>query len=105
MEVTVTSGTGKLKAAGGLIGATREVVARAFSHLLSRKVELGVGREVDLSDFHVEVIDLLNNGVEAEVGVALFIACYSCPPQKPRPPSLPRGKLPPLNPRLNLHYN
>jgi ATP-dependent Lon protease len=88
LEVTVTSGNGKLKAAGGLTGATREAVTRAFSHLLSRKVELGVGREVDVSDFHVEVIDLLNNGVEAEVGVALFIACYSALRRAPVAPAL-----------------
>jgi ATP-dependent Lon protease len=28
-------------------------------------------------DFHVEVIDLLNNRVEAEIGVAFFIAAFS----------------------------
>src|SRR5204863_7176576 len=32
---------------------------------------------VDTSDFHVEVIDLLGNKVEAEIGVAFFVAAYS----------------------------
>jgi ATP-dependent Lon protease len=36
-----------------------------------------VAREVDTSDFHVEVLDLLDNQVEAEIGVAFFIAAYS----------------------------
>jgi hypothetical protein len=40
-------------------------------------VRHGVGHEVDTSDFHVEVIDLLGNKVSAEVGVAFFVAAYS----------------------------
>jgi ATP-dependent Lon protease len=39
--------------------------------------EFGIGREVDALDFHVEVIDLLNNRLEAEIGVAFFIATFS----------------------------
>src|SRR5262249_45042483 len=67
----------KLKAAGGVRGATKEAVQRAFGYLGGRKVEFGLGREVDGSDFHVEVIDLLNNGVEGEIGVAFFVAAFS----------------------------
>jgi ATP-dependent Lon protease len=52
-------------------------VARAFSHLLANKTAFGVAREVDTSDFHVEIIDLLGNKVEAEIGVAFFVAAYS----------------------------
>jgi ATP-dependent Lon protease len=88
VEVTVSSGTGKLKAAGGVSGAMKESAQRAFTYLLSRKVELGVGREVDVSDFHVEVIDLLNNRVEAEVGTAVFVACYSALRKAPVAPAL-----------------
>ncbi|MDC0935226.1 protease Lon-related BREX system protein BrxL [Pirellulales bacterium] len=77
LEVTITSGTGKLKTAGGVKGKMKESVARAFSYFASKKVEFGMGREVDNSDFHVESIDLLNNGVEAEVGVGFFVAAFS----------------------------
>lgn len=77
IEVTLSSGTGKLKAAGGIAGATKESVQRAFSHLLANKGGFGVAREVDTSDFHVEVIDLLGNKMEAEIGVAFFVAAYS----------------------------
>ncbi|MFH1921849.1 MAG: protease Lon-related BREX system protein BrxL [Planctomycetota bacterium] len=77
LEVTVTSGTSKLKTAGGVKGAMKESIARAFSHLQSKKVEFGLGREIDTSDFHVEAIDLLNNRVEAAVGVAFFVAAFS----------------------------
>lgn len=77
LEVTITGGTGKLKAAGGVKGPMKEAISRAFSHLQSKKVEFGLGREIDTSDFHVEAIDLLNNGVEAEIGVAFFVAAFS----------------------------
>ncbi len=52
-------------------------VQRAFGCLLSAKTEFGVSREVDTSDFHVEVMNLLGNKVTAELGVAFFIAAYS----------------------------
>ncbi|MDZ4852648.1 MAG: protease Lon-related BREX system protein BrxL [Pirellulaceae bacterium] len=77
LEVTLTSGTGKVKTAGGVRGAMKESINRAFSHLASKKVEFGLGREMDNSDFHVEAIDLLSNGVEAEIGVAFFVAAFS----------------------------
>ncbi len=77
VEVTTSAGTGKLKLAGGVAGAMKEAIQRAFSFLLANKTAFGVAREVDTSDFHVEVIDLLGNRVEAEIGVAFFVAAYS----------------------------
>ncbi len=77
IEVSLSSGTGKLKPAGGISGDMKESISRAFSYLLTSKNAFGVGREVDTSDFHVEAIDLLGNKVIAEVGVAFFIAAYS----------------------------
>lgn len=85
LEVSLSSGTGKLKPAGGIAGDMKESISRAFSYLLGNKSPLGVGHEVDISDFHVEAIDLLGNKKSAEVGVAFFIAAYSIlrrtPPQ------------------------
>lgn len=77
VEVTAATGTGKLKAAGGVAGATKESVQRAFAYLTANKAAFGVGREIDSSDFHVEVIDLLGNRAEAEPGVAFVVACLS----------------------------
>lgn len=77
VEISVASGTGKLKLAGGVAGGMKESVTRAHSHLLANKTAFGVAREVDTSDLHVEVIDLLGNKVEAEIGVAFFVAAYS----------------------------
>jgi len=77
IEVSISSGTGKLKAAGGLSGSIKESINRAFSYLKSQKNAFGIAREFDTSDFHVEAIDLLGNKVEAEVGVAFLIAAFS----------------------------
>lgn len=77
VEVTTSTGTGKLKPAGGVKGMLKESIQRAFSYLLTHKGDLGVAREVDTSEFHVEAIDLLGNHVEAEAGVAFVIACLS----------------------------
>jgi ATP-dependent Lon protease len=88
LEVSLSSGAGKLKMAGGVAGAMKESVQRAFSYVQAKKADLGIARELDTSDVHVEVIDLLGNRVEAELGVALFIACYSAVRRTPVSPAL-----------------
>ena len=88
LEVSVAQGTGKLKMAGGITGAAKESAQRAFGFLLAKKVELGIGRDLDTSDLHVELIDLLANRVEAEIGVALFVAAYSALRKAPVSPAL-----------------
>jgi len=77
VEVSVAPGSGKLRLAGGVSGAVKESVQRAFSFMETHAGELGIARDLDASDLHVEVIDLLANRVEAEIGVAFFVACYS----------------------------
>ena len=62
----------------------KESIQRAFSYLTARKVEFGLGREVDTTDLHVEVMDLLNNKVEAEVGRRLLRRRLLRPAQAPR---------------------
>jgi hypothetical protein len=88
VEVSVASGTGKLKMAGGVAGAIKESVQRAFSYVQSKKAELGISEDLNTSDLHVEVIDLLANRVEGEVGVAFFVACYSALRKAPVSPAL-----------------
>jgi ATP-dependent Lon protease len=88
LEVSVATGTGKLKMAGGVAGAMKESVQRSFSYLQAKKADLGIARDLDSSDLHVEVIDLLGNRVEAELGVAFFVACYSALRKMPVSPAL-----------------
>ena len=88
LEVSVSSGTGKLRMAGGISGMMKESVQRAFSYVQAKKTELGIARDLETSDMHVEVIDLLGNRVEAEVGVAFFVASYSALRKAPVSPAL-----------------
>lgn len=77
VEVSFGAGIGKLRLVGGVYGDMRESITRASSYLNSNKTALGVARDVDTQDFDVEVIDLFGNRVEAEIGVAFFVAAYS----------------------------
>jgi ATP-dependent Lon protease len=77
IEVSVSAGTGKLKTAGGVTGMIKESVNRAFAYMKSNAGELGIGRDLDNSDFHIEVIDLLANRVDVEIGVGFFTAMMS----------------------------
>ncbi len=77
IEVGCAPGTGKLKIAGGIDGAMKESVQRAYAYLASQKVKFGIAQHVDTTDFHVEAIDLLANHVSCEAGVAFLVSIYS----------------------------
>jgi ATP-dependent Lon protease len=77
IEVGCSPGTGKLKIAGGIEGPMKESIQRAFAYLMGQKVKMGVAQQIDTTDFHVEAIDLLNNRVPCEAGIALVVAVYS----------------------------
>jgi ATP-dependent Lon protease len=77
IEVGCSPGTGKLKIAGGIEGPMKESIQRAFAYLQGQKVKMGVAQQIDTTDFHVEAIDLLNNRVPCEAGIALVVAVYS----------------------------
>ena len=88
LEVTPATGTGKLKLGGGVRGATKESIQRAFSFLKARKAEFGIGREMDTMDLHVEAVDLVSNKVEAEIGTAFVVAAYSALRRSPPQPGM-----------------
>ncbi len=77
LEVGCSPGTGKLKIAGGVEGVMKESIQRAFAYLMGHKVKMGVGQQLDTTDFHVEAIDLLSNRVACDAGIALVAAVYS----------------------------
>ena len=77
LEVGCSPGSGKLKIAGGIEGTMKESIQRAFAYLQGHKVQMGIGQQVDTTDFHVEAIDLLSNHVPCEAGIALVVAIYS----------------------------
>jgi ATP-dependent Lon protease len=77
LEVGCAAGTGKLKLAGGIDAAMKESIQRAFGYLKANKVKLGIASGFDLTDFHVEAIDLMQNRVLCECGMALIVAVIS----------------------------
>lgn len=83
LEVGTSPGTGKLKIAGGVEGPMRESINRAFAYLMGQKVKMGIGQQVDTTDFHVEALDLLSNQVPCEAGIALVVAIYSALKRQP----------------------
>ncbi len=74
IEVTISGGTGKLKLSGGMDKELKEACQRAFSYMQTHKGELGLGRQIDTSDFFVEGVDLLGSKVPCPAGVAFFVA-------------------------------
>jgi ATP-dependent Lon protease len=77
LEVGCSAGTGKLRVAGGLDSTMKESIQRAFAYLQSHKVSMGIAQAIDTTDFHVEALDLLTNGVSCEAGIGLLVAIYS----------------------------
>ena len=61
----------------------KESIQRAFGYLQSNKVRLGIARDFDNTEFHVEAIDLLQNRVSCECGVALIVAIISAIKRSP----------------------
>jgi ATP-dependent Lon protease len=88
IEVGVSSGTGKLKLAGGVESRMKESAQRAFGFLQGHKVPMGIASVFDATDFHVEAIDLLGNQITCEAGIALIVAIYSAIKKSPALPGL-----------------
>lgn len=77
LEVGCSAGTGKMRIAGGIQGGMKDSIQRAFAYLMGQKAKMGIAKLIDTTDFHIEAIDLLNNRVSCESGVALIVAIYS----------------------------
>jgi len=77
LEVGCSSGTGKLKIAGGINTAMKESIQRAFAYIQGHKSAIGIAQSIDTTDFHVEAVDLLTNRVLCEMGIGLIVAIYS----------------------------
>ncbi len=77
IEVSTSSGKGKLKLAGTMDSELKESGKRAFSHIQTHRAELGVAREFGTRDFYVEAVDLLGTKISCSAGVAFFVAFIS----------------------------
>lgn len=88
LEIGTAAGSGKLRAANGLESSTREAINRAFAFLQGHVEQFGIRHEMETTDFHVEVVDLLSNRAPAACGMALVVAIVSALRKTPVQPAL-----------------
>lgn len=88
LEVGTSPGTGKLRISGGIDGAMKESIQRAFAYIQGHKVDMGISQSFDTTDFHVEAIDLLTNRISCDAGIALVVAVFSALKKHPVSPGM-----------------
>ncbi len=88
IEVTRMAGSGKLTITGTHDRAMKESIMTAFHYIKANKRALGVERDIESYDFHVQVVDLMSHKEGSEAGVAFFVALYSVIQNKPVLPGL-----------------
>jgi ATP-dependent Lon protease len=71
------SGSGKLRVTGSPDRAMKESIITAFDYIKANKTRLGIERDVDSYDFHVQIVDLMHSKEGSQGGVAFFVALYS----------------------------
>jgi ATP-dependent Lon protease len=85
IEVSRMSGSGKLRLTGNPDRSMKQSIDTAFDYLRSRKGQLGIEKDLESYDFHVQIIDLMAPKDGSQAGVAFFVALYSLlremPPQ------------------------
>ena len=77
IEVSRMSGSGKLRITGSPDRAMKESIITAFDYIKANKTRLGIERDVDSYDFHVQIVDLMHSKEGSQGGVAFFVALYS----------------------------
>lgn len=77
IEVTAMNGSGKLRIGGSPGRTMRDSLVTAFDYVRANKASLGIAREFDNSDFHVQVVDLTQVREGSQASVAFFVALYS----------------------------
>ncbi|MFQ5342371.1 MAG: protease Lon-related BREX system protein BrxL [Anaerolineae bacterium] len=83
VEVSRMSGSGKLRITGSPDRAMKESIVTAFDYIKANKTRLGIERDVDSCDFHVQIVDLMHSKEGSQGGVAFFVALYSLLREKP----------------------
>lgn len=83
IEISRMSGSGRLRVTGSPDRAMKESILTAFDYIKANKTRLGIERDVDSYDFHVQVVDLTHSKEGSQGGVAFFVALYSLLREKP----------------------
>ena len=77
IEVSRMSGNGKLRITGNPDRSMKQSIDTAYDYLRSRKSQLGIEKDIESYDFHVQIIDLMSRKEGSQAGVAFFVALYS----------------------------
>ncbi|MBI3732783.1 MAG: protease Lon-related BREX system protein BrxL [Chloroflexi bacterium] len=77
IEVTMMMGSGKLRISGSPDRLMRDSLMTAFDYVRANKAMLGIERQLDSADFHVQIVDLAQAKEGSQASVAFFVALYS----------------------------
>ena len=83
VEVSRMSGSGKLRITGGPDKSMKESIITAYDYMRANKSRLGIERDIESYDFHVQIVDLMQAKEGSQAGVAFFIALFSLLREKP----------------------
>lgn len=83
VEVSKMSGSGKLRITGSPDRSMKESIVTAFDYVRANKSHLGIERDLESYDLHVQIVDLMQAKEGSQGGVAFFIALYSLLREKP----------------------
>lgn len=83
IEISRMSGAGKLRITGNPDRAMKESILTAFDYIKANKLRLGIERDLDSYDYHVQIVDLMQSKEGSQGGVAFFVALYSLLRDKP----------------------
>lgn len=83
VEVSKMSGSGKLRITGSPDRIMKDSIITAFDYVRANKSHLGIERDIESYDFHVQIVDLMQSKEGSQGGVAFFIALYSLLREKP----------------------
>jgi len=88
IEVGRMSGSGRLRITGSPDRPMKDSILTAFDYIKANKTRLGIERDVDSYDFHVQIVDLMHSKEGSQGGVAFFVALYSLLRDRPVQASL-----------------
>lgn len=77
IEISRMGGGGRLRVTGSPDRAMKESIVTAFDYIRAHKTRLGIERDIDSYDYHVQIVDLMQSKEGSQGGVAFFIALYS----------------------------
>ena len=83
VEISRMSGNGKLRITGNPDRAMKESILTAYDFIKANKTRLGIERDLDSYDYHVQIVDLMHSKEGSQAGVAFFVALYSLLRDKP----------------------